>query len=129
MLCTVLPLIHGSNYAISHTLRPTQFHPLFKGFFIITGLLHSLPRYCMPRLDAPASSVFAPLWIRSLDLYCREYGWNSCSCHFPQVELGTIYDLSVGGRIVIRICFTISISIVSFTLLLLNFKIFFLKVI
>ncbi|ESW06667.1 hypothetical protein PHAVU_010G066300 [Phaseolus vulgaris] len=60
-----------------HFTRPPdllQFHPLFQGFFIIIFLLHSLPRYCMLWLDAPANSVSTPLWMKSLGLYCRGDG-------------------------------------------------------
>ena len=60
-----------------HFTRPPdlpQFHPLFQGFFNIIFLLHSLPRYCMLWLDNPADSVSTPLWMKSLDFYCRGDG-------------------------------------------------------
>jgi len=92
-----------------------QFHPLFQGFFIIIGLCHSLPRYCMLWLNTLVDSVSTPLWMKSVGVYCRGDGWNRCSFHIPSrltreyfffyfyytdlfvdFRLRTMYELSVG---------------------------------
>jgi len=61
-------------YHFTRPPDPPHFHLLIQGLFVIACLFHSLPRYCMLWLDAPADSVSTPLWMKSLGLYCRRDG-------------------------------------------------------